>query len=65
MTIRPVQLLVLGFDKPDFQGEIREELSRLRDSDMVTSRRASGRRTSPSTRPSKDGDGRHSTCPLR
>jgi uncharacterized membrane protein len=35
MTIGPVQLLVLGFDKPDFQGEIRVELDRLRDDDMV------------------------------
>jgi uncharacterized membrane protein len=35
MAIGPVQLLVLGFDKPDFQGEIREELNRLRDSDVV------------------------------
>ena len=25
MTIGPVQLLVLGFDKPDFRGEIIEE----------------------------------------
>ena len=29
MTIGPVQLLVLGFDKPDFQGEIIDELERL------------------------------------
>ncbi len=29
MTIGPVQLLVLGFDKPDFQGEIAGELQRL------------------------------------
>jgi uncharacterized membrane protein len=35
MAIGPVQLLVLGFDKPDFQGEIREELNRLRTSDVV------------------------------
>jgi hypothetical protein len=35
MTIGPVQLLVLGFDKPDFQGEIREELQRLRANDLV------------------------------
>jgi uncharacterized membrane protein len=35
MTIGPVQLLVLGFDKPDFHGEIRAELNRLRDDDMV------------------------------
>ncbi len=35
MTIGPVQLLVLGFDKPDFQGEIVDELERLREGDMV------------------------------
>ncbi len=35
MAIGPVQLLVLGFDKPDFQGEIRAELDRLRASDVV------------------------------
>jgi hypothetical protein len=31
MTIGPVQLLVLGFDKPDFRGEIIDELERLRE----------------------------------
>jgi hypothetical protein len=30
MPIGPVQLLVVSFDKPDFSGEILEELSRLR-----------------------------------
>jgi uncharacterized membrane protein len=35
MAIGPVQLLVLGFKQPDFQGEIREELDRLRDNDLV------------------------------
>jgi uncharacterized membrane protein len=35
MAIGPVQLLVLGFEDPDFQGEIREELNRLRDNDLV------------------------------
>jgi len=35
MTIGPVQLLVLGFDKPDFEGEILDELERLRESDTV------------------------------
>jgi len=35
MTIGPVQLLVIGFDKPDFQGEIIDELARLRESDTV------------------------------
>ena len=31
----PVQLIVLGFDHPEFQGEIVEELGRLRESDTV------------------------------
>lgn len=35
MAIGPVQLLVLGFDKPDFQGEILRELDRLKESDVV------------------------------
>jgi uncharacterized membrane protein len=35
MTIGPVQLLVIGFEKPDFQGEILEELTRLKDNDLV------------------------------
>jgi uncharacterized membrane protein len=35
MAIGPVQLLVVGFEQPDFQGEIREELDRLRDNDLV------------------------------
>jgi uncharacterized membrane protein len=35
MAIGPVQLLVLGFDHPNFQGEIIEELERLRASDTV------------------------------
>ena len=35
MAIGPVQLLVLGFKHPDFQGEIRSELDRLRDNDLV------------------------------
>ena len=35
MAIGPVQLLVLGFNHPDFRGEIIEELQRLRDSDTV------------------------------
>ena len=35
MAIGPVQLLVLGFRRPDFRGEIREELERLRDNDLV------------------------------
>jgi uncharacterized membrane protein len=35
MAIGPVQLLVLGFDQPDFRGDIVAELDRLRDSDVV------------------------------
>src|SRR6185436_5941000 len=35
MTIGPVQLLVLGFDHPDFEGDILAELQRLRDNDLV------------------------------
>jgi uncharacterized membrane protein len=35
MAIGPVQLLVLGFDQPDFHGEIIEELEKLRQSDTV------------------------------
>ena len=35
MAIGPVQLLVLGFDEPDFHGEILEELEKLRESDTV------------------------------
>jgi uncharacterized membrane protein len=35
MAIGPVQLLVLGFDQPDFQGEILAELDRLKESDVV------------------------------
>lgn len=35
VAIGPVQLVVLGFNHPDFHGEIIEELERLRDSDTV------------------------------
>jgi uncharacterized membrane protein len=35
MAIGPVQLLVLGFNHPDFHGEIINELERLRKSDTV------------------------------
>jgi uncharacterized membrane protein len=35
MAIGPVQLIVLGFNEPDFHGEIIAELERLRESDMV------------------------------
>jgi uncharacterized membrane protein len=35
MSIGPVQLLVLGFDHPEFHGEIIAELERLKESDTV------------------------------
>ena len=35
MAIGPVQLLVIGFEHPDFEGEIIEELEKLRASDTV------------------------------
>jgi uncharacterized membrane protein len=35
MAIGPVQLLVLGFTHPDFHGQIKAELQKLRDSDTV------------------------------
>jgi uncharacterized membrane protein len=35
MAIGPVQLIVLGFDHPDFHGEIIAELERLRENDTV------------------------------
>jgi uncharacterized membrane protein len=35
MAIGPVQLIVLGFDNPNFRGEIKAELQRLHDSHTV------------------------------
>jgi len=35
VTVGPVQLLVLGFEKPAFRGEVLAELERLRESDIV------------------------------
>ena len=35
MAIGPVQLIVLGFEHPEFHGEIIDELERLRESDTV------------------------------
>jgi uncharacterized membrane protein len=35
MAIGPVQLLVIGFNHPNFHGEIVDELERLRESDTV------------------------------
>jgi uncharacterized membrane protein len=35
MSIGPVQLLILGFEDPQFNGEILAELERLKDADIV------------------------------
>src|SRR5436190_13039508 len=35
MAIGPVQLIVLGFEHPNFHGEVKAELERLRSSDTV------------------------------
>lgn len=35
MTTGPVQILVIGFDQPEFRGAIRDELERLREQDVV------------------------------
>ena len=35
MSLGPVQLLVVAFDRPDFSGEVLTELERLRESDVV------------------------------
>jgi len=35
MTIGPVQLLVVAFDQPDFEGDVLAELERLREGDVV------------------------------
>ena len=35
MAVGPVQLVVLGFDHPEFHGEIIAELERLRESDTI------------------------------
>ena len=35
MSIGPVQLLVVAFDRPDFDGGVLAELERLRESDVV------------------------------
>jgi uncharacterized membrane protein len=35
MPLGPVQLLVVGFDRPDFDGEVLAELERLRGNDIV------------------------------
>lgn len=35
MAIGPVQLLVLGFDKPEFKGEVLQEFATLKEHDVV------------------------------
>jgi uncharacterized membrane protein len=35
MAIGPVQLLVIGFNEPQFKGAIRDELARLREHDVI------------------------------
>jgi uncharacterized membrane protein len=35
MSFGPVQILVVGFDQPEFKGKIRDELDHLRDHDVV------------------------------
>jgi uncharacterized membrane protein len=35
MSVGPVQLLVLGFDHPNFQGEVKAQLERLRADDAI------------------------------
>ena len=35
MPLGPFQLLVVAFDRPDFSGEVLDELERLRESDVV------------------------------
>jgi uncharacterized membrane protein len=35
MAIGPVQMLVVGFDEPEFKGEILGELKRLKDADII------------------------------
>ena len=35
MEIGPVQMLVVGFEGPQFKGEILEELTRLKDADVI------------------------------
>jgi uncharacterized membrane protein len=35
MTVGPVEIFVIAFDDPQFEGEIRAELERLRDGDII------------------------------
>jgi hypothetical protein len=66
MTLGPVQLLVVGFDDPNFRGEVLAELDRLRESDtirvidlVVVAKDESG-----AVRLSEDGDGDRSDSPV-
>jgi hypothetical protein len=66
MAIGPVQLIVLGFDEPKFQGEILAELDRLKESDIVrvidglAVHKDAGRRSDglEANRPERRGSGR-------
>ena len=35
MAIGPVQMLIVGFEDPKFQGEVLEEFKRLKDADII------------------------------
>src|SRR5688500_3456984 len=35
MTIGPVQMLIVGFDDPQFKGDVLKELTRLKDADII------------------------------
>lgn len=35
MSIGPVQMLIVGFEDPKFKGEVLEELTRLKDADII------------------------------
>ncbi len=35
MAIGPVQMLIVGFEDPNFQGEVLEEFKRLKDADII------------------------------
>ena len=56
MRLGPVQLLVVGFDRPDFSGDVLTELERLRESDAV--------RVIDLLVVHKDGDGSSSACSI-
>jgi hypothetical protein len=56
MSIGPVQLIVLGFEHPDFRGEIVAELERLRENDAV--------RVIDALAVYKDGDGEFEVADL-